>query len=77
MNAATLAAQIEVARLNDLTSKHTAYTHYYELVRAGVANRYAPTLKARGKQAAEVAELADAFDRDMGEWGSPVRAWRG
>lgn len=77
MNAITQVARIETARLNELTSKHTAYNHYYELVRAGVANGYAPTLKPKGKAAGEIAELANAFDRDMAGWGKMNRAWRG
>ena len=65
------------AILDWLTAKHTAFTSFREMTDAATGRGYIPTLLARGRAAADIRALADAFDRKMSEAGSSIRACRG
>ena len=65
------------AQLDELTRRHTAFYSFEDFCQRALLNNYVPSLFETGPKAAEVTQLANAFDAWQRRWGSEIRAWRG
>jgi hypothetical protein len=64
------------AILDWLTQKHTAFTSFREMCHE-TGEGYVPTLLARGRAAADIRALADAYDAEQEKSRRSKRAYRG
>lgn len=75
MNQASTALT-DTSAIDPLIRKHTAARSLADLT-DNMRRDYFPTLIPTGKHAAEICQIADAYDREMIRRGDPRRAWRG